>query len=229
MKSIQRDIADLDVLNGLIINSKNILEKLSVSPLFDEFVLAGGSAIALYLNHRLSENYNFYSFGKNFEWNDIYSELKLVYPQTKIVQRAKGLLGFNIIGTLITFADEEWDITENANQSYKHLKIANIEVLTAMKIKTLFFRAKYEDYYDLYVINNEVYTIDEMFDIAKKYIKGINMRIFQQALMFADDIEDGNIEFFNPRYILDKREISNYFISEIKKWNLRLSRAIATL
>lgn len=184
--------------------------------------MVGGSAIALYLNHRLSEDVDLFTFTKDIEWNNIVRELKSIYPETKVKRRFQNQLDLLVNETKVTFRKETWDVAENALQSLNYIKLANIGILTMMKVNTIFMRAKFRDYYDLYVINKEVFTIDEIFEISSKYIKGINKKWFQQAIFFTDDIEDENIEYLKPKYNITKQEISRYFENEIKKWNKRL-------
>jgi len=87
-----------------------------------------------------------------------------------------------------------------------------------MKINTLFLRAKFRDYYDLYVLNKEKFNIQQLYKIAQAYVPAINTRLFQTALIFVDDIDDDNITHLNPKYNVSKQKISKHFENEIKVW-----------
>ncbi len=106
--------------------------------------------------------------------------------------------------------------TKNLKSLVKNTK--EVELLTAMKINTLFLRAKYRDYYDLYVINKKVYSIKEMFNIGKKYIPEINQKLFQMAMTYTNDITEDHIKHLKPEYKITTQAISKHFENEIKKW-----------
>ena len=86
-----------------------------------------------------------------------------------------------------------------------------------MKLNTLFLRAKFRDYYDLYVISKEIYSISQMYEIIVRYLPHINMKLFQMALIFTDDIEEDNIKHLEPKYEISILDIQKHFQKEIKK------------
>jgi len=87
-----------------------------------------------------------------------------------------------------------------------------------MKINSLFLRAKFRDYYDLYVINKEKYTIEQMYEIIKAYMPEINKKLFQTALVFTDDIEDDNIDHLKPKYDVNSDKMRKSFEAQIYEW-----------
>ena len=88
-----------------------------------------------------------------------------------------------------------------------------------MKVNTLFLRAKYRDYYDLYCIVIQKYTIDDLFVISSSILPGLTKRLFQVALTFTDDIIDDNINHLSPTHKISKKEIESFFLKKIKEWN----------
>jgi hypothetical protein len=86
-----------------------------------------------------------------------------------------------------------------------------------MKMNTLSLRAKFRDYYDLYVIVKEVFDIQKIFDISLQYIPGITKKIFSMQLIYVEDIEDERIEHLNPKYKVSLDEMRIFFEEEIKK------------
>jgi len=45
----------------LLHKTRQVLESISLLPFLDDFTLVGGSALAIYLNHRLSEDLDFFT------------------------------------------------------------------------------------------------------------------------------------------------------------------------
>ncbi len=86
-----------------------------------------------------------------------------------------------------------------------------------MKINALSLRAKYRDYYDLYVIANELFDIRQMLDISLKLLPGMTKKIFAMQLIYIEDIDDETIEHLSPKYKISLDGIRIFFESEIKK------------
>lgn len=86
-----------------------------------------------------------------------------------------------------------------------------------MKVNTLSLRAKYRDYYDLYVLNKEKYPIEEIFSFASKYLPGITKKIFGMQITYIEDIEDESISHLKPKYPISLPEIQKHFEREIQK------------
>lgn len=80
-------------------------------------------------------------------------------------------------------------------------------------------RAKYRDYYDLYVLNLEHFSLQTLFEMTSSQMKNLNKTLFQRALVFVEDIEDENIKHLSPKYRLSLSEIANHFHKQIKLWN----------
>ena len=85
-----------------------------------------------------------------------------------------------------------------------------------MKINTLSLRAKFRDYYDLYVINKEKFSIEEIFNHAVKFLPGITKKVFAMQLTYINDIEDENIAHLSPKYNVSLTEIQKHFEAQIK-------------
>ena len=84
-----------------------------------------------------------------------------------------------------------------------------------MKINVLSARAKFRDYYDLYVISKERFSIDEIYNISKNKIPGITKKIFAMQISYIEDIDDESIQHLNPKYNVTLSEIHKYFEEQI--------------
>lgn len=85
-----------------------------------------------------------------------------------------------------------------------------------MKINTLSLRAKFRDYYVLYVLNREKYDINEMFNFAVSNIPGMTKKIFAMQLSYIGDIEDEHISHLEPKYQISLKEIQNHFEHQLR-------------
>ncbi len=205
-------------LSSLQDNTKEVLLKLSDLELVKDYVFVGGSALSLYLKHRKSEDIDLFTWNDNIDRELIINTIKEVFGDNfKIENITQKQIDLNINNVKVTFFANKWKELQNADETIKNLKIAPLYLLTAMKINVLFLRAKYRDYYDLYVINKEKYGINKMFEIANEYIPQINQKLFQMALIYTEDIADDNIEHLEPKYNIDLNKIQLHFEKEIKK------------
>lgn len=204
----------------LLKKTGEVLNKLAELQFLSGFTLVGGSALAFYLKHRLSEDLDFFSWKADLPKKEIFDQLQNLFGNnfTLITDTTKQL-DFSIHGVKVTFFANDWKVLKKERTSLKdNLHIGTLELLTGMKINTLFLRAKYRDYYDLYTINKEHFSIKKMYQIIAPMMPQINRRLFQMAMSFTDDIEDESIQHLKPRIKITKEEIGKHFQKEIFDW-----------
>ena len=206
-------------LNHLPLSTRNVFKKLGNLKLdfLQNFVLVGGSALSLYLGHRKSEDLDFFTYKDFFNKEDILS-LKNNFTM-EILNRETDLWEILLDNVRVTFFNAKYSFLRN-NKEISNLKIAILQDIAAMKVNTLFLRAKFRDYYDLFVIVREdILKIEELYAISKIFVNGLNFKLFSTALIFTEDIEDDNIAHLEPKYKVEKEEISEFFIKKLKGIN----------
>jgi len=206
-------------LNVLAQKTKNVLIILSKLEELKQFTFVGGSALSVYLKHRISEDLDFFSWESELKNEALLRNIKNTFPKGfKIETLDKKQLNLKIEGVKITFFANNWEELKKNEKLAGNINIAPIKLLTGMKINSLFLRAKFRDYYDLYVINKEKYTIEQMYEIIKEYMPEINKKLFQTALVFTDDIEEDNIGHLKPKYDVNLDKIRKSFEKQIYEW-----------
>jgi len=205
-------------LNNLAPTTAKVFLDLSQIKEFSEFVFVGGSALSVYLKHRISEDIDLFTWKSSLNKEAIYNCLNQNFiGNYKIINLSDKQIDTLIYGVKVTFFANAWVALKNSEPFINQINIASLELLTAMKLNTLFLRAKYRDYYDLYVINKEVFTIHQMYDIIVKYMPSINKKLFQMALIFIEDSAEDNIKHLKPNYKVTIKRIQKHFEQEIKK------------
>jgi hypothetical protein len=120
----------------------------------------GGTALALQLHHRLSEDLDFCRWHKSknekleVDWYLIKQELDSV-GQTQVGLIDKTQCDFIVEGVRITFlADNKSKEPERIQKIpfLNNLKIADVETIGIMKMEVMSRRSVYRDYYDMYAI-----------------------------------------------------------------------------
>ena len=210
-------------LRNLLPDTAAVLRKLAKTGILDKYTFVCGSALTLYLNHRYSEDIDLFSWEKNIDINKINKAISgLDFQKIKTVNITGTQADFIIDGVKVTFFANDWPELKNRSQLFDNLYIAKLEVLAAMKVNTLFMRAKFRDYYDLYVLNKEHFSLNELYEFANSKMLNLSFALFQRALTFTGDIEDETIEHLKPKYKLSLKDIENHFVKEIKKVNNNL-------
>lgn len=206
-------------LNVLANTTRAVLIELSELDIFDSFTFAGGSAISIHLKHRISEDLDFFSPAKKIETEKILTAIKTIYPSGITIENNSTIqLDLKICGVKVSFNSNLWTELNHGEHLIGKVHIAPIRLLTAMKLNTVFLRAKFRDYYDLYVINKKTYSVTEMYEIIKSYLPEINKKLFQTSLIYTEDITDDSIHHLNPEYPVTINDISRHFEREIKNW-----------
>ena len=200
-------------LNYLLPDTRKLLlDFVEKSDFLHKYVLVGGSALALHLQHRKSEDLNFFTYEDSFNKNEIFEYIKQ-FEFKEIINESNEQIDILINGVKITFFNAKWDFLKPLG--IEKFNLSSIDALTAMKVNTLFLRAKFRDYYDLYFLVKEKMGIKKVFECSKNIIQGINFKLFCIALVYIDDIEDDNILHLDPKINISKEEIREFFEKKI--------------
>jgi len=174
----------------------------------EKYVLVGGSALALHYYHRKNEGLDFFTFSDNFSKIEIYDYLKQ-FNCTEILNQTDDQIDLLIDGVKVTFFNAKWYFLRP--DSIHSLNIASVQSIAAMKVNTLFLRAKYRDYYDLYTLVKRKMPLRDIFEYSKRIVTGLTFKLFATALIYIDDIDDDNIDHLDPIEQISKEYIRDFF------------------
>lgn len=199
-------------------NTSSLFDELADYNYLNDFTFVGGSAIAYFLRHRMSEDLDFFTWKQKLpmETDNLIKRISENH-EVSIANSSETYLDIFIDGIKVTFFANDWQaLKENRINVTKYIYAADQSLLCAMKINTLSLRAKFRDYYDLYVINKEKFSIEEIFNHAVKFLPGITKKVFAMQLTYINDIEDENIAHLSPKYNVSLTEIQKHFEAQIK-------------
>lgn len=200
------------------INSKGqkILKKLKNFP---QFYLAGGTALALQIGHRISEDFDLFS-EKDIPSNLI-QKIEKVFKDEKIkvVISHPEQLSLIIGKSKVEFIKYPFPLILDVVE-YEKVKIAQVCEIGAMKAYNLGRRASYKDYIDLFFIISEGHcSLSKIIKICKKKFKEkFDQRLFLEELVYLEDVKEEPINFLKKK--VSKKEIEKFFQKEIKKIKL---------
>lgn len=186
---------------------------------FDDFYLAGGTALALQIGHRISVDFDLFSEAEISK--NLLNEAKKIFSGKSVVVSVNNPdeLTVFVDGTKVTFLKYPFPVLYDFID-YEGIKMLNIKELAVTKAYTIGRRGSYKDYVDLYFVLKENHSsLAEIMELAeKKYKKEFNSRLLLEQLVYFEDIEDTKIIFLKER--ADKKELEKFFENEIKKVKL---------
>ena len=188
---------------------------------FGTYYLAGGTALALQIGHRVSIDFDFFSDKKIPK--TLYQQIKKKLPQKTGIQpivNNSDELTVLANDIKITFLYYPFPLI-NPLVCLKGLKLAGIKELAAMKAYTIGRRGEYKDYIDLYYLLYEKHiSLKKILEIAKKkYKQDFSDRLFLEQLIYMDDIDTSNLILLKKDF-LTKENLKNLFQKHIKALKL---------
>jgi len=188
-----------EVLNENQINLLPLLKKFNKN-----FGLVGGTAIALYLGHRQSIDFDLFST-KSIKSTDIRRKIIKTNKIDRVLINEKDEYTIIVEGVKITFLHYPFKIKFNKKLS-NVIQIPDLLTLASMKSYALGRRAKWKDYVDLYFIMEKKYSIKSVIKKTKQIFgKEFNEKIFRAQLSYYKDIDyTEKVAYVNNSKISDK-------------------------
>ena len=214
-------------MKGLSQQTEEIFEQISTFECIKNYTLIGGTALALQIGHRLSEDLDFCKWRKtknNFvridEWKQISDEL------SKIGKVEKNMLDdnhidFKVKGVKITFfADNEFkEPKELVKQPFlNNIKIADLKSIGIMKLALMLHRNSHRDYYDIFsILQNGVSLKEIVFGAANFTEHRLKTKHIIAMLMDSEYVKiDKRFQELNPVFNFDLSFLEKGITEKIK-------------
>lgn len=164
-----------------------LIQRLSkIAEIADTFYMAGGTALALYLGHRQSNDLDFFS-EKDFN-TEKYAQIVLKLGGT-IIEEETGTLHAVIDNTKVSFIHYPYRLIKPLKQELG-IRLASIEDIACMKVIAILQRGEKKDFFDIYEILKRFspLMIKEM--ILEKYgDKKINCYHVLKSFFYFDEAD----------------------------------------
>jgi len=184
----------------------DFLVRFRKSSLAASFYLAGGTGLALQLQHRKSLDLDFFqaSLSERIPLQKITRELGQVFGERSLkqVSRQSDQVIWDVLGTKVSFIAYPFRLLEplvDAGEFSRHLagvRLAAPKEIAMMKAYALGRRATFRDYVDLYFVIKEGYASlnDIIASAEEKFVldneKLFSTRLFLEQLAYTKDLED---------------------------------------
>lgn len=153
-----------------------------------EFYLVGGTAIALYLGHRRSIDFDLFKYSpiKPLKIIDTISDFEFPYTITRRVTEQ-----LNVTVNNVKFTFFQYPFKISATEKLEDIiRLPDLKDLAAMKAYALGRRSKWKDYVDLYFILNGHLTVKQISDRTSELFGELfSEKQFRAQLCYFDDVD----------------------------------------
>ena len=188
----------------------------------------GGTALALQLHHRHSEDLDFCRWHKTknerltIDWQNIQQQLSTI-GNTKIILLESTQCDYLVEGVRVTFlADNKFKQPEGLEKihSVNNIYLADIESIAVMKMEVITHRNVFRDYYDMYSILKSGVSLSIIFAKTGKYtFHNLRTRDMLSLLLNAQKPSlDVNFTALSPIYNISFEEIKQFFVEKAKEF-----------
>lgn len=164
----------------------------------DKFYLAGGTAVALHIGHRRSNDFDLFSSGI-FSASTIFRVIEESgFKVERVIQKENHQLDLIVNSVKLTFLNYPYNIIADVKFD-RYINIPDLLTLSAMKAFALAGRGKWKDYVDLAYIMKDYYQLKDISKRAKDLFKEYySEKLFREQLCYFDDIDySEKIDYIN--------------------------------
>lgn len=210
---------------GVTPKIETIIEQVAQLECIKPYILCGGTALAMQIGHRKSEDLDFMMWRKSktekpeVDWNGIEKEL---FEKIGEIENFN-MLGFDQVEFLVKGVKFSFFVSDNLSPVSKpvaylgNIRLADIESIMAMKMEVMMRRMKYRDYYDIYCILQEGYSIHKGIEKALKLSRHrLSSKNIIAMLLGGQFITDNNFATLEPKYDVTKELIRDYIMKKLK-------------
>ena len=160
-----------------------LLEKIMKLNQFDDFLLVGGTSLALQIGHRNSIDIDL--FGKREIDEALFTKTLQTLGTLEVFNRSKNILITSINGVKVDFVNYQYPLLKKPIL-IEGIRMASREDVAAMKLNAIYGRGSKKDFIDLYFLLKE-FSLPEMIDFyLEKYFDGSKFMMIKSLTYFSD-------------------------------------------
>ena len=201
-------------------NQLDVISKLDFG-IKSKIYLAGGTALALYLNHRTSVDLDFYT-EKDIDNNEVLIKFHKIFNNSTVKLHQKKTLFLTINGVDFSLFYYPYKLIGKTEANNK-VEIASLEDITAMKVGALVQRGKRRDFIDLFYLLQK-FSLEKILRFTLKKYPGYQEMLILRALIFFKDAEDEDLQrgirIFDKNFSWEKAK--EKIFDEVRKYQLSM-------
>lgn len=198
--------------------TQKTVELLERIGLLKNFYLSGGTACALHLGHRLSEDLDFFS-PDVFDTKQLRDAL-LEKAAVQILAEDKNTFHCLFNKTRLSFLRYRYPLLEPCSP-YKGINVSSLIDVLCTKLDTTSARGSKKDFIDVYcAITKERYTLLDLITAFQKKYKDLDYNLVHilKGLVYFEDAEEEEMPIMKDE--IDWQEVKSFFTKEVKKMKL---------
>ncbi len=206
-------------MKGLAPQTENLFHRIAALPCLQHFVLVGGTALAMQLGTRLSEDLDFMKWrvakdeAMDVNWPVIKRELESVASVDSMNLMDFDHVEFIVDGVKVSFyAAGRYAPPMKPILIKENIRIADVRAIGVMKMEVLLRRATFRDYYDIYSIILSGEDLHEMIQMALAH-SDHRLKTKQLIAMLTNGSHfsrDARFEYLSPVYNVSPSDIEQY-------------------
>ena len=213
-------------MKGLSKHTVPVFDFIKDLDILEDYLLVGGTALSIQINHRLSEDLDFCKWqdnqsisSKEVNWPRIESALKdFGEVKTDILDLYQA--DFLVNGVKISFYSNDMANSReiSSNPEFDKVRPADLLSLGAMKLEVMSRRNIFRDYYDVYAILSEGISLKKMVELCGRYSKH-RLKTRMILAILADSSRFKYERVFNllePRYSVTSIDIGEFIQERIR-------------
>ena len=211
---------------GLTTSIEAIIEQVAQLECIKPYILCGGTALAIQIGHRKSEDLDFMMWRisktekPEVNWNAIERELKEKIGEIENFN----MLGFDQVEFVVKGVKFSFFVSDNLSpvtaptEYLGNIRLADIESIMAMKMEVMLRRMKFRDYYDIYCMLQEGYSIHNGIEKALNLSRHrLSSKNIIAMLLGGQFVPDNNFATLEPKYDVTKEQIREYIMQKLKE------------
>lgn len=206
-----------------------VIEKVATMESIKPYILCGGTALAMQIGHRKSEDLDFMMWRKSktekpeVDWTAIEKEL---VAKVGTIENFN-MLGFDQVEFIVAGVKFSFYVSNNYSPVSDpvpylgNIRLADVDSIMAMKMEVMLRRMKLRDYYDIYAMLKEGCDISKGIEAALKYSQHkLSSKNIVVMLLSNRFTPDQNFEQLEPKYNVTKEQIREYILQKLKNSTL---------
>ena len=154
------------------------------------FYLGGGTALALQLGHRMSEDFDWFTPDEIPDPRWLLAELRDAGVPLANEEIARGTVHGSVQGVKISLMEFRWALLEPRSEwKETGAKVASLADLAAMKLEAVASRGTKRDFVDVWALFRELGPLDTLLASYSKRFPKANLAHLLVALAYFDDAE----------------------------------------
>jgi hypothetical protein len=191
-----------------------VFRQLGGEPLISAFFLAGGSALALHLGHRISLDLDFFS-QREYSMPELLARFQALGRLSIESQSPDTFVG-ELNGVRLSFFTYPYPLLGEVVLC-EGIQLASLLDIALMKIAAIGQRGRKRDFIDLYFLCQDQFTLDNLLRDMPRKFPNIEYPSYHllRALAYFDDAEDDEM----PKMIkpIEWKTVRSFFVREVNR------------